>query len=507
MAIRDSGAIPGSMMRFLVLAVTIALLVRAPSLAAQQGAFGSLYGTVRERVSTRSVRAAVVSLVSAESESSSTLTVRPNAQGQFRLDSLQAGRYLIQVGIPTLDSLEISLPAERIEIAAGKTSRFDVTLPSGDKLRDAVCQGLRMEEGKVVVAGHATNADTDKPLPGADMVASWVHNFIDKSTRELVTQVRGASVKTGPNGEYRMCGVPSGTLLSLQMQHDGRATPVVRVAVSDDEGVVVRDFSLSPRTAPATSALDSVAHVLAVNGRDSTREELALVGSAKITGEVRALTGEPVAEAEVRVRDARSATITDSAGHYSLDALPSGTQLLVVRRLGYPIAEMPVELRPDRSVRRDVLLRRTVVLDSVHVVGTHTNYPEFERNRRTNTFGQFLTREQIDGLHVTEAADLFINVFGFTALGHGSQARIVSNKALRRHGECQEANVVINDAEGQSINHVSPSQIAGIEAYADEAFVPARFEGRAQCGVIVIWLRKDPARPMAPMGLSGNGYP
>jgi hypothetical protein len=198
--------------------------------------------------------------------------------------------------------------------------------------------------------------------------------------------------------------------------------------------------------------------------------------------------------------------VTDSAGRYTLDALPAGTQLLVVRRLGYPIVEIPVELRPDRSLSRDVLLRRNVVLDSVHVVGERT-YPEFERNRRTNTFGQFLTREQIDGLHATEAADLFINVFGFTALGRGSQARVVSNKALRRHGECQEANVVINDAEGQSINHVSPSQIAGIEAYADEAFVPARFEGRAQCGVIVIWLRKEPARPMPPMGLSGNGYP
>jgi hypothetical protein len=492
--------------RILVAVPAIALLARTPSLAAQRPV-GSLHGTVRERVESRSARAATISIVEMQSESSPTITVRPDAQGQFRLDSLLPGRYLIQVGIPTLDSLEISLPPDRIEIEPGKTSRFDVTLPSGAKLRDLVCQGLRLSEGKVVVAGHDTNADTDEPLVNADVVASWVHNIIDGKTREIVTQTRGASVKTGPNGEYRMCGVPSGTRLSLQVQHAGRATPVVRVAVSDEEGVVVRDFSLSPQTAPATSALDSMAHVLAVTGRDSTREELALVGTAKITGEVRALTGEPVAAAEVRVRDARSTAVTDSAGRYTLDALPAGTQLLVVRRLGYPIAELPVDLRPNRTMTRDVLLRRNVVLDSVRVVGERTSYPEFERNMRTNAFGQFLTSKQIDALHATEAADLFINVFGFTALGRGSQARVVSNKALRRHGECQEANVVINGAEGQSINHLSPSQIGGIEAYADESFVPARFEGRAQCGVIVIWLRKEPARAMPPMGLSGNGYP
>src|SRR5215218_2900533 len=142
MAIRDSDAIPGSMRRFLVLAVTIALPVRAPSLGAQQRAVGSLQGMVRERVGTRSARAAVVSLVNVESESRSTITVRPDAQAQFRPGSLLAGGFLLQVGVPTRYSLDISLPAERIEVAAGNTSRYDITLPSGARLRDAVCQGL-----------------------------------------------------------------------------------------------------------------------------------------------------------------------------------------------------------------------------------------------------------------------------------------------------------------------------------------------------------------------------
>ena len=493
-------------LRTLLITAAFIPLVLAPSLAAQR-AVGSLDGTIRERVGTRSVRAAVVSVVDFDSESSHTITSHPDAQGRFRFDSLPAGRYLIQVAVPTLDSLEISLPAERVEIEAGKTTRFDAPLPSGSKLRDAVCHGLRLGEEKVAVAGHATNADTGEPLVGAQIAVAWVYNFIDRNTQAIVTQRRSATARTGPNGEYRMCGVPSDVTLSLQLHYENRASPIVRVAVSDEEGAAVRDFSLSPRTAAKVTELDSVARVLSVEGRDSTRAELALVGTARLTGEVRSLTSEPVAGAEVRVRDARSTTLTDSAGRYTLDALPAGTQMLVVRKLGYPIVETQVDLRPDRSVSRDVLLRRNVELDTMQVVGERTKYPEFERNRRSNSFGQFLTHEQIKKLHATEAADLFINIFGFTALGRGSQARVVSNKALREHGECQEANVVIDNAEWQSINHVDPSRIAGLEAYADESFVPARFQGRAQCGVIVIWLRKESDRPMPPMGLSGNGYP
>src|SRR5215207_4945566 len=311
-------------MRNLLIAVTLGLLVRGSPLAAQQRPVGALRGTLHEKIESRSVRGASVSLVSADAESSPTINARPEADGQFRLESLQPGHYLVQVSSPTLDSLELSLPPERIEIAAGKASRFDFTLPSGTKLRDAICQGVRLGEGKVVVAGRAQNADTEKPLPGADVVASWVHNYIDKTTLKIVTQMRGASVRTDANGDYRMCGVPSGTMLSLQLQHEGRAGTIVRVVVSDDEGAAVRELSMSPRTSPTASALDSVARVLAIDGSDSTREELKLVGTANVSGVVRSLTSEPVADAEVRVRDARATTLTDSAGRYNLTGLPAG---------------------------------------------------------------------------------------------------------------------------------------------------------------------------------------
>ena len=492
------------MPRSLLLAACLTLAV-APS-GAQQRPVGSLHGVVREKIGSRSARAAWVSLLHLDSSAGPTRSVQPDAHGSYRVDSLPAGRYLVQVSSPTLDSLELALPAERVEIAPGRASRFDYTLPSGPGLRDAVCQGLRLGSGKVVVAGRALNADTEKPLAGAEVAAAWLLSYVDRTTQKVATQTRRVSVKAGSSGEYRLCGVPSDTTLSLQLLYEGRAGAIVRVTASDHEGAVVRDLSLSPRTAATISALDSVGRLLTTNRRDSTRGELKLAGTATITGQVRSLAGAPVAEAVVRVRDAHATTTTDSAGRYTLDGMPPGTQLLLVRKAGYPVAQVVVELRPDRSVARDVLLRRNVVSDSIDVLHRRNVSEEFERNRRAHPFGQFIEAEEIDQMKVTEAADLFINVLGFSVFGKGAASRIVSNAALSRRTDCRQAIIEVNGVEGGTIDALVPGNIGGIEAYADDAFVPARFEGRAKCGVIVIWPRKHIGPAPRPPVLRADGY-
>src|SRR5206468_2628803 len=95
----------------------------------------------------------------------------------------------------------------------------------------------------------------------------------------------------------------------------------------------------------------------------ATTAELTLRGSAMITGTVSSVSGQPVEGAEVRVRDALSTTVTDKSGQFILNGLPSGTQVLVVRRLGYGLAEIPVELRSDVRASKDVRLPRAFALD------------------------------------------------------------------------------------------------------------------------------------------------
>jgi hypothetical protein len=493
-------------MRSILAALTL-LLVLAPirALAAQRDTLGALEGTIHERSSFRSVLSAKVAVRRMEPDTAVVATAAPDARGRFRLDSLPPGRYRARVLSPGLDSLHLVPPATDVTISPGRVVLADLTLPGGTTLSEAVCRGERLAERRAAVAGRAVDADADdRPLVGAELVANWMEFPLDRLTRRSIPTRRVVVVKTDRAGEYRICGVPTETLFTLQLRSQGHASPVLRLLIAEDEGAIARNVSLSARTAPTVAALDSAAHAAARKGRDEPTGELQMNGTAELSGTVRGLSGAPFAGAQVHVRNARSSTVTDQAGRFVLGDLPAGTQMLVVRHPGYTLAELPVELRPGKRVEQAVLLVRPLTLDAIQA----TDLDAFDAMRRTNPYGQFLTQEQIDRKkNVTETTDLFDDLLGFTTLGHGASARVISNLALASHRQCAEASVVMHGGQGRRINEVTPSQIAGIEAYADAAFVPGRFAGQADCGVVVIWLRKEPARPMPPTGLSGNGYP
>ena len=60
-------------------ASAVGLLVSATPLHAQQSALGRLEGTIREKIESRSVRAALVSLLRLDPETSHTISAKPDA--------------------------------------------------------------------------------------------------------------------------------------------------------------------------------------------------------------------------------------------------------------------------------------------------------------------------------------------------------------------------------------------------------------------------------------------
>jgi hypothetical protein len=486
----------------------ILLLASAASLDAQSPALGGVDGTLRERIVTRSVRA-TVSLVQLGSEASASRSARPDGQGRFRVDSLPPGRYLMQISTPTLDSLDLAMPPREVKVAGGRTLRADTQLPYGAELRDLVCHSGRLGDATVAVAGRALDADTEKPLAGADVVATWTDVIAD-GISSAKTKKRSIVAKTNALGEYRLCGIPGGTTLALRLQHGDRGSPLVRLTISPDEGVVVRDLSISLRSAPSVALLDSIARLANAAHADSSVMGLRLTGTASVTGIIRGVGAMPLAGAAVHVRDAHSSVVTDSTGKFMLSGLPAGTQILQALHAGYPLTEVVVELRPDRGTEQSVLMVRELRGDSTQLASTETQYKEFEAHRRAYGFGQFLGVEEIMQKEkaVTETVDLFADMLGFTALGHGAEARLISNEALVTQPSCKSAKVIAEGVDGFAINDIPPGQVGAIEAYSNSQFVPERYAGRAECGLVVIWMRKEqPTRKGAGPTLRGNGYP
>jgi hypothetical protein len=483
----------------------VALVVATPAPAQQR--VGRLEGTVTEGLDSKLVRTAWVSMVRLDADGAATLNPRPDERGRFRVDSIPAGRYLVQVGNAMLDSIDVALPTSEVQIRGGETARATFLLPSGARLRDAICQGVQLPSGKVVVAGRATNADTDGPLGGATVIAAWTALTFDSAHVRVVPEQRVATVATDAGGEYRLCGVPADRPLSLQVQSGGHASAVIRLTVSEQQGAAVQHLSISPSSAPTIAELDSVEHL--VTGADSARPELSLTGTARLQGTIRGAGDLPLAGAQVHLRDATPIATTDSAGHYALDALPGGTQVLLVRQIGYAFAELPVALRPGASTTRDITLTRVTQLDSLRIVAAKPAYAEFEHNRRNNALGKFLTLGEIQRWNVRETSDLVRLLGDFVVIGSGPDARVVSRTAYQNR-KCRSANIVIDKVEGMSINDVDPPHIAGMEGYAEPGSAPAGYSGNADCGLIVIWMRTagDKERRFKDSSpLKYNGYP
>ena len=105
-------------------------------------------------------------------------------------------------------------------------------------------------------------------------------------------------------------------------------------------------------------------------------------GTAAVSGFVRGAGGAPVVSAEVRLRGTPADARTDALGAFTLRGLPAGSQELEVRRIGYSLEVVPVELRSGTTTTANVLLRRIVNLDSMVIVASRPKYPDFYAHMR-----------------------------------------------------------------------------------------------------------------------------
>jgi hypothetical protein len=506
-SIRDRGNSDG--LRLLRVAALVASLGCAAPLVAQESTsvapgMGRVQGTIRETMRPRSARDASITLARLDPEPTLSFGTKPDAKGHYQLDSLPAGRYMIQLNHQVLDSLELALPAEELFVVAGKTVEVPFNLPSGADLREAVCRGLTVRRGTGAVFGRVVDADDEHPLANADVAITWTELAFDRKTMRASSEQHDTQVRTGPRGEYRICNVPTGSWVLIQLQYAGRAGNAVRVTVSGEEAVIVRNLSMSVASAPTLALLDSVGAT--VRGMDSEpipgdtvgapddTVRLLLTGNASVSGIVRGAEGQPLPDVEIRVVNARPVTRTDAVGHYSLSGLPAGTQLLAVRRIGYLIGDVAVELRTGRMVHQDVVLRRVVSLDSLNVVARRRKpYADFEYRRRNNPMGRFVTADDIAKYHPTEMGIFIERLGGFRIDGVGPEARVYSTSARAGRPNCREANVVIDGVDQASINFTPPREIAAMEVYPEAAGAPAQYH--AECGLIVIWTKKYGATP------------
>ena len=242
----------------------------------------------------------------------------------------------------------------------------------------------------------------------------------------------------------------------------------------------------------------SVAALAKIATTDTGAKPTPLKGSARVFGKVLNANGAPVVGARVGLMGVSTATLTRANGDFVLDSLPSGTQAIVVRQLGYRPTEQTVELSARAPARVTVKLGIFVPeLSPVEVVSVRDEGLQrvgFSDRKRSSAGGYFMDPEQLEKRNPQQFSDLLRAVPGIrVSQSSNGQAMLSSTRSTSGGGGC--VTVWVDGAAWQQLDagdldsFVRPAEVAAIEVYNGTS-MPAQFTTPGQsCAAVVVWTK------------------
>lgn len=211
--------------------------------------------------------------------------------------------------------------------------------------------------------------------------------------------------------------------------------------------------------------------------------------SFRITGVVKDAKGQPIAGVSVIVKGTRIGTTTDSTGRYSLGA-PSGKSALVFTNVGYTTWEEEIGGRRELAI---TLTDKSADMTDAIVIGYGT-----QRKRDISGAISSVSAKQIAERQAINVSDaLQGQVPGLqVAMGSGAPgaSAISSNSSLliRGIGTLQTGAgplIVVDGAQGISLNSLNPNDIQSIEVLKDAASASI-YGSKSANGVILITTKR-----------------
>ena len=442
-----------------------------PPAAAATG-FSALQGFVMDSVHNEPLADAMITVEGTGRSAKTT------AGGQFRIDSIPAGSHRVVVMHPLLDTLGISMRTPAYPFAAAQVHQLELAVPGGERLASLLCTPAQMSRGPAIMLGFVRDPDTNGPAPGSKV--QLVYDIKDPIGRKT-PGVREAAVDS--TGLYKICGLPADMSGKVQVFRNGVSSGEVPVEV--ENGLALRAFSIVAKH-------EAVAEVK----NDSGKVTRVVKGSARVTGKVTDKNGRPLEGARVMLQGASGgATVISRAnGEFTLDSLPSGTQALVVRKLGYAVTEQAVELSSMAPARTEIKMGDFVpTLATVRV--------EAAQDKALSDVG-YLSRKQssmgrfYDGKQINHEALSFSDVMridpGLRITPTGDGRTYTISDARNAAGGC--VNYWVDNTPWEEMTpgdvdgFVRPNEIVAIEVYHGSQAPPQYTKaGQGGCAAIVVW--------------------
>ena len=407
--------------------------------------------------------------------------------GRFLVDSIKPGSYKVDVDHPILDTLGILLSTAPMEFEANKVTRVLIAVPSQEFLANRFCTPARRALGPGVLVGRVREPDTENAAVGARVSLVWYDPdppLIAGAPVKIKKAPRVREATVGEDGTYRLCGLPEKYEGKLQAQRkDGGTT--AEVSIAQEEGLLaLRSMSVAP--------------LVVATGTDSTGKATKLQkGAARVLGRVLNKSGAPVGGARVTLNGTGAATLTRDNGEFVLDSLPSGTQAITARHLGYAPTEVAVELSSRTPARVTIQMGAYVPeLPGVEVVSRQEQGLErvgWTGRKKGAASGYFIGPEQIEARKATQFTDLLTTTPGIRVQGSMGRMAIVPTRSVGRAG-C--VTIYVDGSRWQQLEagdldaFVRPEEVAAIEIYAGGSTMPVEFQtSGADCAAVVIWTK------------------
>lgn len=465
-------------MRALTLVLVAIAALATPPLAAQEApATASVVGTVFDSIRVRPLAGARVRV------DTSSLFTTTDADGRFLLQGVPAGMHELRIEHPTLDTLGIDLRSARLEFAPGSTSLHEFGTPSPERVVEIVCPAAWRARGPAALVGRVREADTGKPATGAKVSLVWYEVSVTDGLRRA-PRVREAVV--GPDGIYRICGLPAAL--------DGKVQ-VIRGSLTS--GDVPVNFGEDILAARSMSIAAPGAMVAVSGGRDSLRAGPGvLLGTARLAGRVVNKTGAPLSGARVQVEGTTRATSTRPGGEFTLDSLPPGTQSVAVRLLGYSPVEVAVDLSSKETRTVAITLEDFVpVLQTVRVSAQRERALDdvgFSRRKRTG-LGFYLDGDDLKNRNAQYFSDIMRTAPGVRIASDGSGRQMIQNSRDPMGGCVMiyvDGTMWQQMEPGDIDDFVKPHEVGAIEVYS-ATNTPAEYQSRGgNCATIVAWTHR-----------------
>ena len=442
----------------------------APKPAAS-GAFTSLQGFVMDSVHAGPLVNAKVTIVGT---ARSAVT---NADGHYSIDSIPPGSHSVVVEHPLLDTLGVQMHTPAYAFGAGESRVLDLAIPTAEQIANAFCNSAQRMRGPAAMVGFVRDPDTKEPAIGSKV--QLVYYEPDPIGRK---QLRTREAVVDSTGLYRICGLPGDMSGKVQVFRNGVSSGEVPAEVTNGF-LALRAFSIVSQHATVVEVKN-----------DSGKVKRIYKGTARVTGRVLDKKGQPLNAARVMLQGGGETVLTKPNGEFTLDSLPSGTQALEIRKLGYAVTEVPVELSAATPARTTVTMSDAVPLLAtmrVEAVRDKALSDVGFRSRKQTGMGYFLEGNQINHDALT-FSDVMRVAPGLRVTPTGDGRTYVIQDARNATGGC--VNFYVDGTFWQQMtpgdidDFVRPNEVVAVEVYHGSE-TPPQFSppGQSGCATIVAW--------------------